>query len=167
MLELTPPEILGEIKRRKINLWHDHTILEEPDHAINIGMSLRRRGATIVSGHPLGGVQMLQALKQTGLTVYATTELGLTNNRSGRDQVLMLANTAIEARVDGIVCAPEYLDSVLALPNVPVVICRMEGTPTPYNYTGVKWIIGESVYKSEDAAQMYRDVLAASTHVPA
>ncbi|MEX0919141.1 MAG: orotidine-5'-phosphate decarboxylase [Parcubacteria group bacterium] len=105
-------EIIEELKSLG-NLFVDVKLYDIPNTVSNSVRRLSARGADIITVHASGGLEMMQVAKKNagGSKIIAVTVLTSLLNDS-KDEVLRLAQEAIEAQVDGIVCSGLELDSL-------------------------------------------------------
>jgi len=125
--------VLKEMGARTV--WVDAKLHDIPETVRTRVAALAEHGADIVSVHASGGVEMMQAAKDSATAIYAVSVLtSLTPEQClkiygspPQEAVTRFAVMAQEAQVDGIVCSPQEV-AYLSWYNADIVV---PGTRSP------------------------------------
>lgn len=112
------------LKKNGTRIWIDYKLHDVPTTVGHRTQALKDNGADIVTVHASGGVEMMKAAVDTGITVYAVTVLTSLHDYEvaviyGKDSSLKVPELAVMAKragCHGIVCSPK---EVLALSKNP------------------------------------------------
>lgn len=118
------PDLVRELADRGLKIFLDLKFHDIPNTVAGAVKSVAELGAAVINIHCSGGTEMLRAAKEAlpsenppaliGVTVLTSLDdddlrdLGVAHTSEG--QVLLLARTAKEAGLDGVVCSARELD---------------------------------------------------------
>lgn len=132
------PELVRDLQRLDVRIFLDLKLHDIPNTLVGYGRAVTRLGVDLVTVHTAGGVEMMRAF--VGSADAAAAELGVTRPRvvgvtlltsidqaqlndelhvpgTVEEEIRRRAGLAVEAGVDGIVCAPPEIS--LVRPHVP------------------------------------------------
>lgn len=123
------PEVVRQLRMAGARrIWVDAKLHDIPNTVKLRAKAIAKSGADILTVHASGGVEMMRAAKESadGAEVYAVTVLTslspeiakIIYGTSAEDAVLMLANLAKEAGVDGVVCSPREVEVLAKSPEL-------------------------------------------------
>jgi len=184
------PEIIEEIKQRKMKVWRDWKHHDIPGTVKNFIIADILRDIDMTTVHILGGKKMLEYAVETkkefnsnikilGITILTSHDQKSFNEELGfpgmiEDKVFQLASLAREAGLDGVVCSAKELEKLSKIKELlkvtpgikPIWAVKREDqarvvTPKKAILKGADYIVvGSAIHKSPNPKEAAEKIVA-------